>query len=85
MVFGMISAVGGALFALVQDDLKRLLAYDTISQMGVLAVGLATGRAAGLTGTSYHLINHALFKSNLFRVRRQRRARHRCHQAVRNG
>jgi multicomponent Na+:H+ antiporter subunit D len=66
MVLGLVSAVGGAFFALVQDDLKRLLAYDTISQMGVLTVGLATGRAAGLAGTSYHLINHALFKSILF-------------------
>jgi multicomponent Na+:H+ antiporter subunit D len=65
-VLGLASALGGALFALVQDDLKRLLAYDTVSQMGVLTVGLATGRAAGLAGTSYHLINHALFKSILF-------------------
>lgn len=66
MVLGLISAVGGALFALLQDDLKRLLAYDTISQMGVLAVGLASGRASGLAGASYHLVNQALFKSLLF-------------------
>ena len=39
LVAGLISAVGGALLALAQDDLKRLLAYDTISQMGVLCVG----------------------------------------------
>jgi multicomponent Na+:H+ antiporter subunit D len=66
MVLGLVSAVGGAFFALFQDDLKRLLAYDTISQMGVLAVGLATGRASGLAGASYHLVNQALFKSLLF-------------------
>ncbi|HEY3997694.1 MAG TPA: proton-conducting transporter membrane subunit [Candidatus Xenobia bacterium] len=66
MVLGLVSAVGGALFALFQDDLKRLLAYDTVSQMGVLAVGLATGSAGGLAGTSYHLVNHALFKALLF-------------------
>jgi multicomponent Na+:H+ antiporter subunit D len=66
MVLGLLSAVGGAFFALLQDDLKRLLAYDTISQMGVLAVGLATGRPAGLAGASYHLLNQALFKSLLF-------------------
>jgi multicomponent Na+:H+ antiporter subunit D len=66
LVAGLISAVGGAFFALFQDDLKRLLAYDTISQMGVLAVGLATATASGLAGTTYHLLNHALFKSLLF-------------------
>jgi multicomponent Na+:H+ antiporter subunit D len=42
MVLGLVSTLGGAAFALVQNDLKRLLAYDTISQVGVLAVGLAT-------------------------------------------
>jgi multicomponent Na+:H+ antiporter subunit D len=66
LVAGLISAVGGAFFALFQDDLKRLLAYDTIAQMGVLAVGLATATASGLAGTTYHLINHALFKALLF-------------------
>ncbi len=66
MGIGLISAVGGALFALFSDDLKRLLAYDTISQMGVLLVGLATGSASGIAGATYHLIDHALFKALLF-------------------
>ncbi len=66
MALGCTSALGGAVFALFQDDLKRLLAYDTISQMGVLAVGLGSGTAAGVAGTSYHLVNQALFKSLLF-------------------
>jgi len=66
MVVGVGSAVAGGLFALFQDDLKRLLAYDTVSQMGVLVVGLATGEASGLAGTAYHLVNHALFKALLF-------------------
>ena len=66
MVIGLVSAVAGAFFALFQDDLKRLLAYDTISQMGVLVVGLATGTAAGFAGASYHLVDHALFKALLF-------------------
>jgi multicomponent Na+:H+ antiporter subunit D len=66
MAIGLVSAAGGALFALFQDDLKRLLAYDTISQMGVLTVGLATGTAGGLAGASYHLVDHAMFKALLF-------------------
>ena len=66
MGLGLLSAIGGALFALFSDDLKRLLAYDTISQMGVLLVGLATGSASGIAGATYHLIDHALFKALLF-------------------
>jgi multicomponent Na+:H+ antiporter subunit D len=66
MGIGLVSALGGALLALGQDDLKRLLAYDTVSQMGVMLVGLASGALSGLAGTTYHLVNHALFKALLF-------------------
>ena len=66
LTVGIISALLGAVMALAQDDLKRLLAYDTISQMGILAVGLGTGTAPGIAGTAYHLVNHALFKALLF-------------------
>jgi multicomponent Na+:H+ antiporter subunit D len=66
MVVGVASALVGAVLALAQDDLKRLLAYDTISQMGVLAVGYATASPEGTAGATYHLVNHALFKSLLF-------------------
>jgi len=66
MVFGVLSALIGAVMALAQDELKRLLAYDTVSQMGVLAIGMATGNAPGMAGSVYHLANHALFKSLLF-------------------
>jgi multicomponent Na+:H+ antiporter subunit D len=71
-VLGMLRVVGlgtaliGALLALAQDDIKRVLAYDTVSQMGVIVVGFATGNASGVTGAVYHLVNHALFKSLLF-------------------
>jgi multicomponent Na+:H+ antiporter subunit D len=63
---GLVSALLGAVLALAQDDLKRLLAYDTVSQVGIITVGLGTGTAAGVAGGVYHLINHALFKSLLF-------------------
>lgn len=65
-VLGAASAVLGAVMALAQDDLKRLLAYDTVSQMGVLLVGFASGSDSGVGGATYHLINHALFKALLF-------------------
>jgi multicomponent Na+:H+ antiporter subunit D len=66
LVLGATSALLGAWLALGQDDLKRLLAYDTVSQMGILAIGLGTATAPALAGTTYHLVNHALFKSLLF-------------------
>jgi multicomponent Na+:H+ antiporter subunit D len=66
LTVGVVSALLGAVMALAQDDLKRLLAYDTISQMGILAIGLGTGTAPGVTGAVYHLVNHALFKALLF-------------------
>ena len=66
MTAGLISALLGALLAVAQDDLKRLLAYDTISQVGIMVVGLGAGDPAGLAGAVYHLINHALFKPLLF-------------------
>jgi multicomponent Na+:H+ antiporter subunit D len=66
MTIGLVSALLGAVMALAQDDLKRLLAYDTVSQTGIIIVGLATGDQAGVAGGVYHMINHALFKSLLF-------------------
>jgi len=65
-VLGMVSAVVGALFALLQDDLKRLLAWDTVSQVGIVVVGMATRTADGVAGAVYHLVNHGLFKALLF-------------------
>ena len=66
LAVGLVSALVGAVMALAQDDLKRLLAYDTVSQAGILVVGLSTGTAAGVSGAVYHLVNHALFKALLF-------------------
>ncbi len=63
---GISSALLGALMALAQDDLKRLLAWDTVSQMGILLVGFATASHTGVAGATYHLVNHALFKGLLF-------------------
>jgi multicomponent Na+:H+ antiporter subunit D len=68
MVIGTVSAVLGAVFAFGQDNLKRLLAYDTISQLGIIVVGMATASTAGAAGMIYHLISHALFKALLFLV-----------------
>ncbi|GGV10787.1 NADH dehydrogenase [Actinomadura cremea] len=62
-VLAVVSMVGAALAALAQDDLKRVLAYSTISQLGVMAAGLAVGAH---TPAIFHLLAHGAFKALLF-------------------
>ncbi|MFC1683195.1 complex I subunit 5 family protein [Candidatus Zixiibacteriota bacterium] len=66
MVLGALSMVVGGLLAIGQDDLKRLLAYSSISQIGYVVVALSLGTPLGIVGGLFHLINHATFKSLLF-------------------
>jgi len=66
MILGCISMIGGGLLALRQDDLKRLLAYSSISQIGYIILGLGCGNYWGILGALFHLLNHASFKSLLF-------------------
>ena len=62
-LLAVISMVGAALAALAQDDLKRVLAYSTISQLAVMAAGLAAGAD---TAAVFHLLTHGAFKALLF-------------------
>ena len=74
---GMISGFFGILFALAQHDLKRLLAYSSVENMGIIALGLGLGLLGmslhspvlmilGWTGGLLHVLNHAFFKGLLF-------------------
>jgi len=74
---GGITAVMGVLYALMQHDIKRLLAYHTVENIGIIFIGLglalafeanAMGWAAGLAMTAalFHVFNHSVFKSLLF-------------------
>ena len=60
---GSLTAIFGALVAVAQDDIKRILAYSTISQLGYMMIGLAVG---GVGTGVFHLIAHAFFKALLF-------------------
>jgi NADH-quinone oxidoreductase subunit L len=60
---GAITAVFAASIAVAQDDIKRILAYSTVSQLGYMMVGLGVG---GVAVGMFHLITHAFFKSLLF-------------------
>jgi hydrogenase-4 component B len=74
---GLVSGLGGVLFALAQHDLKRLLAYHSVENIGIIALGLGVGvlglalhqpalAVLGLAGGLLHVLNHALFKGLLF-------------------
>jgi len=65
-ILGIITIIYGGLMALAQTDIKRLLAYSSISQMGYIFFGLGVGSALGVTGALFHVINHAISKSLLF-------------------
>ncbi len=61
-----ISIVLATFLAIMQEDAKRLLAYSSISQIGYVVLGLATGTSLGVAGGLFHALNHAIFKSLLF-------------------
>jgi multicomponent Na+:H+ antiporter subunit D len=58
----------GSIVAIFQDDVKRLLAYSSVAQVGYMVFGLSMASVDGLTGGIVHLFNHALTKSGLFLV-----------------
>jgi len=66
MVIGVCTLLGGVFLALMQYDIKKFLAYSTISQIGYIFLGIACGTSIGLVGALYHTINHAVCKSLLF-------------------
>lgn len=66
MSIGIASMLIGVFLALAQTDVKRLLAYHSISQMGYILLGIGLGTELGLAGGLYHLVNHAMFKGLLF-------------------
>ena len=66
MILGTVSIVVAAFLALGQKDLKRMLAYSSISQVGYVVLGLGLGTPLGIIGGLFHLFNHALAKGLLF-------------------
>jgi multicomponent Na+:H+ antiporter subunit D len=61
-----LSILAGSIFALVQTDIKRLLAYSTVAQVGYIFLGFGLGGIAGIVAALYHLLAHGLMKSILF-------------------
>ena len=65
-IVGATTALVAALIGTVQNDLKRVLAYSTISQLGYMFASLGTGTLLGFTAAIFHLVTHAFFKALLF-------------------
>ncbi|MFQ6551739.1 monovalent cation/H+ antiporter subunit A [Aestuariibius insulae] len=63
---GLITMVLGAVIALFKHDLKALLAFSTVSHLGLITMLLGTGTAFGAMAAIFHILNHATFKAALF-------------------
>jgi multicomponent Na+:H+ antiporter subunit D len=66
MGLGIVSVIVAAFLALGQKDMKRMLAYSSISQVGYVVLGIGIGTPLGIVGGLFHLFNHALAKGLLF-------------------
>ena len=65
-IAGIITAVVGFTFAIAQSDIKLILSYHTVSQLGLIMVAINMGDTLAMWGGTYHIVNHAIFKSMLF-------------------
>ena len=65
-VIGALSSFTATMLAIMQDDLRKLLAYSSIGQLGYVAIGFGIGTPLAITGALFHAFNHAFFKAVLF-------------------
>jgi len=63
---GLVSMVAGSIFALMQKDIKRMIAYSSVAHIGYIFMGIGFNTAAGFAAASYHIVAHAFTKSMLF-------------------
>ncbi len=66
MLIGVIGIVYGALVAMVQPDIKKLVAYSSVSHMGYVLIGMFAFNAFGLQGSIYQMLNHGISTGALF-------------------
>ncbi len=68
LILGSSGMIFGSLLAIFQKNIKRLIAYSSIAQMGYIFLGIGLGNELGLITAVYHIIAHALTKSALFMI-----------------
>ncbi len=70
-IIGVLASIGilyGSIMAIAQNELKRMLAYSSVSQLGYIILGLSLANPYGFIGALLHLLNHAVMKACLFMV-----------------
>jgi len=63
---GAVTIVAAVFMAMIQHDMKKLLGYHAVSQVGYMVLGIGTGIPIGIAGGLFHMLNHAIYKSCLF-------------------
>ena len=65
-VFGLMGMVFGSLSAIKENDVRRMIAYSSVAQIGYIYMGFGMGTEAGMTASVFHILSHAATKSLLF-------------------
>ncbi len=66
MIIGGITIIAAVMMAMIQHDVRKLLSFHAISQVGYIVLGIGTGTTIGIAGALFHMLNNAIFKSCLF-------------------
>lgn len=66
MALGSFIIIAAVMMALIQHDMRRLLGYHAVSQVGYMILGIGTGNPIGIAGGLFHMLNNAIYKSCLF-------------------
>jgi len=66
LIVASLTIIFAVMLALIQHDLRKLLSFHAISQVGYMVFGFATGTSAGIAGGLFHMLNNAIYKSGLF-------------------
>jgi multicomponent Na+:H+ antiporter subunit D len=68
LVLGLIGSIGGGVAAVLEKDLRRVLAYSSISQLGLIATGIGLSSPLAATAALFHIMAHSVMKASLFLV-----------------
>lgn len=68
LVMGVVAMLAGSLMAILQTDIKRMIAYSSVAQIGYIFMGLGLGNELGLYAAIFHILAHAVTKAGLFLI-----------------
>lgn len=66
LIIGAVTVIAAVMMALIQHNMKRLLSYHAVSQVGYMVLGIGTANPIGIAGGIFHMLNHAIYKCVLF-------------------